>query len=70
MGDGQAASGRVDRWPSPVLLAAVIHAFALRRLSRFQIAALSNLMAAEQDDDVFIQLIEHTLAARRLRAAA
>jgi hypothetical protein len=51
-------------------LAAAIHAFALRHLSRFQIAALANLMAAEQDDDVFIQLVEHTLAARRQRAAS
>jgi hypothetical protein len=52
------------------LSAAVVHAFALRRLSRFQIAALANVLAAEKDDDVFIQLIEHTLAARRLRAAS
>jgi hypothetical protein len=51
-------------------LAAAIHAFALRHLSRFQIAALANLMAAEKDDDVFIQLIEHTLAARRRRTAS
>jgi hypothetical protein len=50
--------------------AAVVHAFALRRLSRFQIAALANLMAAEKDDDVFIQLTEHTLAARRERTAS
>ena len=49
---------------------AAIHAFALRQLSRFQIAALANLMAAEKDDDVFIQLVEHTLAARRRRAEA
>ncbi len=49
--------------------AAVVHAFALKRLSRFQIAALANLMAAERDDDVFIQLTEHTLAARRERSA-
>jgi hypothetical protein len=49
--------------------AAVVHAFALRRLSRFQIAALANVLAAEDDDDVFIQLTEHTLAARRRRAA-
>ena len=52
------------------LSAAVVHAFALRRLSRFQIAALSNVLAAENDDDVFIQLIQHTLAARRQRAAS
>lgn len=50
--------------------AAVVHAFALRRLSRFQIAALTNVLAAEDDDDVFIQLVEHTLAARRQRAAS
>jgi hypothetical protein len=50
--------------------AAVVHAFALKRLSRFQIAALSNVLAAEDDDDVFIQLIEHTLAARRERAGS
>jgi hypothetical protein len=50
--------------------AAVVHAFALRRLSRFQIAALVNALAAEKDDDVFLQLVEHTLAARRLRAAS
>jgi hypothetical protein len=50
--------------------AAVVHAFALRRLSRFQIAALANVLAAEDDDDVFIQLIEHTLEARRQRAAS
>jgi hypothetical protein len=50
--------------------AAVVHAFALRRLSRFQIAALANVLAAENDEDVFIQLVEHTLAARRLRAAS
>jgi DNA-binding transcriptional MerR regulator len=49
--------------------AAVVHAFALRQLSRFQIAALANVLAAEDDDDVFIQLIEHTLAARRSPAA-
>jgi hypothetical protein len=48
---------------------ATVHAFALRQLSRFQIAALANVLAAEDDDDVFIQLIEHTLAARRQRAA-
>jgi hypothetical protein len=51
-------------------LTAAVHAFALRRLSRFQIAALANVLAAEDDDDVFIQLIEHTLAARRQRTAS
>jgi hypothetical protein len=50
--------------------AAVVHAFALRRLSRFQIAALANIMTADSDDDVFIQLAQHTLAARRQRAAS
>jgi hypothetical protein len=50
--------------------AAVVHAFGLRRLSRFQIAALANVLAAEDDDDVFIQLIEHTLEARSQRAAS
>ena len=40
--------------------AAVVHAFALRQLSRFQIAALANLMAAEHDDDVFIQASSST----------
>lgn len=50
--------------------AAVVHAFALQRLSRFQIAALANVLAAENDDDVFIQLIEHTFAVRRLRTAS
>jgi hypothetical protein len=73
---------QVREWESAMLLpaawidgrrqffsAAVVHAFALRRLGRFQIAALANVMAAEDDDDVFIQLIEHTLAARRQRAA-
>jgi hypothetical protein len=49
--------------------AAVVHAFVLRRLSRFQIAALANVLAAEKDDDVFIQLLQHALAARQRQAA-
>jgi hypothetical protein len=58
---------------APLILrsqAPVVHAFALRRLSRFQIAALTNVLAAKEDDDVFVWLIEHTLAVRRGRSAA
>jgi DNA-binding transcriptional MerR regulator len=48
--------------------AAVVHAFALRRLNRYQVAALANVMVAD-DHDVFLTLVEHTLAARRRRRA-
>jgi DNA-binding transcriptional MerR regulator len=48
--------------------AAVVHAFALRRLDRFQVAALASLQGT--GDDVFADLLEHALAARRRRSAA
>lgn len=44
--------------------AAVIHAFALRELDRFQIAALARLRGAT-DDDPFLRLTEHALEVRR-----
>jgi DNA-binding transcriptional MerR regulator len=72
---------QVREWESATLLpgaridgrrqffsAAVVHAFALQRLSRFQVAALANVVVAE-DDDVFLALLEHTLATRRRRRA-
>ena len=43
--------------------AAVIHAFALKRMNRQQIAALTHLTT--NDDDVFACLLEHTLTVRR-----
>jgi DNA-binding transcriptional MerR regulator len=46
--------------------AAVVHAFALKGMSRFQVAALAALAAAE-DDDGFCHLVEHTLAVRQRR---
>ncbi|HEV3002193.1 MAG TPA: hypothetical protein VGW75_15735 [Solirubrobacteraceae bacterium] len=49
--------------------AAVVHAFALAALDRYQVAALTTLQAADADDDCFVRLVEHTLATRRSRLA-
>lgn len=48
--------------------AAVVHAFALAALDRYQVAALGTLQETD-DDDPFVLLVEHTLAARHRRSA-
>lgn len=45
--------------------AAAVHAFALRRMDRYQIAALATVRADEHDHSTFVSLLEHALAGRR-----